>query len=327
MSEELRNSLVIAADLGGTHLRVAAVDAAGRIPVRLKERTPKAEQPDEIARMMVAAARACIHQVEDAGGRVRALSVVVPGTVRAEEGIVSKAPNVPALDGFRLAAALGGELRLPVILENDANAAAVGEMWQGAGRGHKSVVCMTLGTGVGGGIIIDGKLLRGIDGSAGEIGHMSIEPFGAPCGCGSRGCLEVYASATAIARMAREALPQYPHSTLPASGRLTAKDIYESGMAGDELALEVFRRMGMYLGIGMANLVNILNPEVIVVGGGVADGWNLFINHAREQMLARAFPEPGRRVTVARAEQGDDAGLLGAAHLAFSSPREAGAAS
>lgn len=306
--------LVFAADLGGTHLRVAIVDAQGQIHFRLKQTTPRAEKPDEIVRALVMAAR----ESEKQGQSISAVSVVVPGTVNVEEGVVVKAPNVPCLDGFRLAAALTGELRLPAILENDANAAAVGEMWQGAGRGRNTIVCVTLGTGVGGGIVLNGKLWRGADGSAAEIGHMCVDPFGGvACPCGSRGCLEVYASATAIVRMTREARPRYPDSVLHTSENLSSQEIYAAGLDGDELALEVFRRMGVYLGIGLANLINILNPEMIVIGGGVVNGWELFEKHMLHQVAERAFPLPAARVKIVKAECGDDAGLLGAARLAF----------
>ncbi|HEX8707624.1 MAG TPA: ROK family glucokinase [Pyrinomonadaceae bacterium] len=312
------NDLVIAADLGGTHLRAATVDGRGRVHQRVKQQTPKAEKPDEIVRAIVGAARECEQRSRDSGARIRALSVVVPGTVQVENGVVTKAPNVPSLDGFRLGAALQSELQWPAVLENDANAAAVGEMWQGAGRGHRTIICVTLGTGVGGGIVLDGKLWRGIDGSAGEIGHIGVEPLGgAACTCGSRGCLEVYASATAIVRMTREARPRYPNSPLHTSEDLTAAAIYRRGTEGDELALEVFRRMGIYLGVGLASLINIFNPEVMVLGGGVADGWELFIQHVREQVSMRAFPVPARRAEIVKAECGDDAGLMGAAHIAF----------
>jgi glucokinase len=312
------NELVIAADLGGTNLRAATVDRAGRIHERTKQHTPKAEKASEIVRAIVQAARECESRSRERGAQIRAVSVVVPGTVRIAEGVVTKAPNVPSLNGFRLAAALESELQWPAVLENDANAAGVGEMWQGAGRGRKSIIMITLGTGVGGGIILDGKLWRGIDGSAGELGHIGVEPFGGvACTCGSRGCLEVYASATAIVRMTREAIPRYPNSPLHTSEDLTAKSIFESGQAGDELALEVFRRMGIYLGVGLASLINIFNPEVIVIGGGVADGWDMFIPHVREQVQERAFPVPARRAEIVRAECGDDAGILGAAHIAF----------
>ena len=306
---------MFAADLGGTHLRAAAVDGAGNIRCRLKQNTPDTEKPEGIVQALVQAVRDCEAQ---SPGNISAVSVAVPGTVNVEAGIVVKAPNVPGLDGFPLAAALSGELKKPALLENDANAAAVGEMWQGAARDCSAIVCVTLGTGVGGGIILDGKLWRGADGSAGEIGHMSVDPFGGvACPCGSFGCLEIFAAATAIVRMTREAQPQYPNSVLNKSENLTSEQVYCAGIQGDQLALDVFHRMGAYLGIGLANLINILNPEMIVIGGGVANGWDLFAGPMLEQVSARAFPLPAKRVRIVRAACGDDAGLLGAARLAL----------
>jgi len=280
--------------------------------------TPQAEKPNEIVRALVDAVHACEPGTAEQGGAISAVSVVVPGTVNVAEGVVVKAPNVPCLDGFRLAAALESELDWPVILENDANAAAIGELWRGAGQGYRTLICVTLGTGVGGGIILDGNLWRGVDGSAAEIGHIGVDPFaGVPCTCGSRGCLEVYASATAIVRMTREARPRYPNSILHNTEALTSEKVYEAGQAGDELAIEVFRRMGVYLGIGLASLINVLNPEIVVIGGGLSNGWDLFEKHMHQQVLERAFPIPARRVKIVRAQCGDDAGLLGAARLAF----------
>ena len=280
--------------------------------------TPQAEKPTEIVRALIDAIRVCERSTAEQGGTISAVSVAVPGTVNVAEGVVVKAPNVPSLDGFRLAAALESELEWRVILENDANAAAVGEMWRGAGRGYRSIICVTLGTGVGGGIILDGKLWRGVDGSAAEIGHIGVDPFaGIACPCGSRGCLEVYASATAIVRMTREARPRYPNSVLHNIEDLTSEKVYRAGREGDELAIEVFRRMGVYLGIGLASLINILNPEIVVIGGGLSNGWELFEKHMHQQVIERAFPIPARRVKIVRAQCGDDAGLLGAARLAF----------
>jgi glucokinase len=312
-----QGNLVIAADLGGTNLRAATVDANGCIHERVKLPTPSGEQASDIVQALVAAARECELHSREQGEKICALSVVVPGTVQIEDGVVTKAPNLPCLDGFRLSAALEAELRWPAVLENDANAAAVGEMWRGAARGNKAIICLTLGTGVGGGIILDGKLWRGVDGAAGEIGHICVEPFGVACTCNSRGCLEVYASATAIVRMTLEARAQYPDSLLYTRDELTAEEVYHHGLEGDELALEVFRRMGFYLGTALASLINILNPEMIVIGGGLANGWDLFDKHVREQIAMSAFPIPARRVHIVRAECGDDAGLLGAAQLAF----------
>ncbi len=295
--------LVFAADLGGTHLRAAIVDASGQIQFRLKQKTPITAAPEEIVRALVSAARECDKQSTTAGYPIRAISVVVPGSVNVAAGSIVKAPNLPCLDGFHLTAALTSEF---------------GEMWQGAARGRRTIVCVTLGTGVGGGIILDGRLWHGVNDSAAEIGHMCVDPFGGvACSCGSRGCLEVYASATAIVRMTREARPRYPNSFLQTSDHLTSEEVYWAGLKGDELALEVFRRMGIYLGIGLANLINILNPEMIVIGGGVMNGWNLFEKEMNHQVAERAFPLPAAQVKIVRGECGDDAGLLGAAKLVF----------
>jgi len=313
-----KREFVFAADLGGTHLRVATVDRTGAISCRQMQSTPQAEKPNEIVRTLIDAVHKCEREVVALGGGISAVSIAVPGTVNVAEGVVVKAPNVPCLDGFRLGAALESELEWPVTLENDANAAAVGEMWRGAGQGYRTLICVTLGTGVGGGIILDGKLWRGADGSAAEIGHIGVDPFGGiPCTCGSRGCLEVYASATAIVRMTREARPRYPNSVLHNIEDLTSEKIYQAGKKGDELAIEVFRRMGVYLGIGLASLINVLDPEIVIIGGGLANGWELFEQHMHQQIIERAFPIPARCVKIVRAQCGDDAGLLGAARLAF----------
>ena len=311
-ADKTDSGLIFAADLGGTHLRAATVDRRGHIHSRFKQITPQVADANAIVDAIVKA----VHECDTAD--ISAVSLVVPGTVKVEEGAVVKAPNLPCLDGFRLGDALSSRLDLPAILENDANAAAVGEMWQGAAVGCKTIICLTLGTGVGGGIILDGNLWRGVDGAAAEIGHMCVDPFGGvACTCGSRGCLEVFASATAIVRMTREASPRYPDSILQGREDRTAKMIFEAGKAGDELALEIFRRMGMYLGIGLANLINILNPEMIVIGGGVMNAWDLFEKHMHQQVEERAFPSLAARVKIVRAKCGDDAGLLGAARLAL----------
>jgi glucokinase len=306
--------IVLACDLGGTNLRMAAIDNAGEVLYRARRSTPKSDRADDIVAALVDAAGECRDAV---GGDILALAAALPATVSVERGMLLKSPNVPCLDGFRIVAALESETGIPTVIENDANAAAVGENWIGASRGYATSVMVTLGTGVGGGIIINGGVLRGIDGTAGEIGHICVEPFGAPCGCGSRGCVEQYASASAIVRLATEKLAQYPKSRLASQQRLTAVEIFEAGVDGDELALEVFRIMGFYLGIALVDLVNVLNPEVIVIGGGAAAGWNLFIGHVEDQIKTRAFLEPAQRAKLVPAELGDDAGMLGAARVAF----------
>ncbi|PWT90962.1 MAG: ROK family protein [Blastocatellia bacterium] len=317
MSQEPTSSLVIAADLGGTHLRAALVDQSGRIHAQLKRDTPHGESANCIVESLASAAAELSSQLKSAAPTVVSAAIMVPGTVDKTNTVVVSAPNLPCLDNFALKAALQEKMNLPVLLENDANAAAVGEMWLGAARGYSNVICITLGTGVGGGIVLDGKLWRGADGSAGEIGHTTVEPFsGPPCKCGNHGCLEVFASATAIVRMAKEDFDKYPHSTLGLDG-LTALKVYNAGIAGDKLSIDVFKRAGRYLGVGLANIITLLGPEVIVIGGGAANGWSLFEEEMMEQIEGRVFPSRGKNVKIVTAECGDNAGLVGAAKLAF----------
>jgi glucokinase len=309
--------IVCAIDLGGTNLRAAFVDEGGKILSRVQHETPRrAKNPEALMQALVAAVRECQRPLTERVV-IKAAAVVVPGTVDAANKVVVQVPNIPCLDSFPLQQALAKELGWPVVLENDANAAALGEMWQGAARGYATIVCLTLGTGVGGGIILQGKLWRGADGSAGEVGHTPVDPQGiVKCKCGSTGCLEMYASGTAIVRLTREALPRFPASIL-AGEELSARKVYEAGTRGDALAIEVLASMGRSLGIGLANLINLLNPEIIVIGGKVANAWPLFADHMHKEVLARAFALPAQRVKIVPAECGDDAGLLGAAWLAL----------
>lgn len=306
-------SLVFAADLGGTHLRVALVDDTGTIVQQLKQETPRGDCADRIVDALVNAAQKWRCDILP----VVAASIMVPGAVDSDKAVVVQAPNLPSLVNFGLKAALQQRLGWPVFLENDANAAAVGEMWLGAARGCRDVVSVTLGTGVGGGVILDGKLWRGAHGSAGEIGHTTVDPFaGVKCKCGNTGCLELFASATAIVRMTREALSLFPETVL-INEQLTAEKIYDAGRNGDELARAVFKRFGLYLGIGLANLISLIDPQIIVITGGVVNGWDLFADEMYRQVGERAFRGTAQQVKIARAECGDNAGLLGAARLAF----------
>ena len=296
--------LVFAVDLGGTHLRVALVDDTGNILQHLKQETPRGDSPDGILNALAGAAR----EWKCHDRAVLAASIMVPGAVDSEKAVVVAAPNRPSLINFALKAELQKRLGWPIVLENDANAAAVGEMWLGAARGCSDVVSVTLGTGVGGGVILDGKLWRGSHGSAGEIGHTTVDPFsGLKCKCGNTGCLELFASATAIVRMARER----------GMDAASAEKVYEAGRSGDETALSVFNRFGTYLGIGLANLINLIDPQVIVITGGAVSGWDLFASEMYRQVEERAFRATAQQVRIARSECGDNAGLLGAARLAF----------
>ena len=312
----MNKQIVIACDLGGTNLRTAAIDREGNILYRTRRDTPQTERAEEILFALAESANECRENVKGLG-KVLAIAVAAPAIVNSEKGVILKAPNVPALDNFPFAKTIEAVLNQRCFLENDANAAAVGESWLGASKNFQNSIYITLGTGVGGGIIIAGKILRGIDGTAAEIGHVCVEPFGASCGCGSRGCLEQYSSAKAIVRLTGEIARDYPNSDLANNKSLTALEIYKAGKAGDALAVEVFRRQGFYLGIGLAGLINVLNPEVIVIGGGAASGWDLFEPEMIEQIRFRAYRKPAERARIIRAECGDDAGILGAARIAF----------
>ena len=313
----MSKDLVLAADLGGTNLRMAAVDRRGKILYRTRRETPRGEAADEIIGAIVESANEC--RKNCGGYRVASISAAVPATVSVGDGLIVTAPNLPVLNNFKMAAALENRLGIKAVLENDANAAAVGENWLGVSKGYKNSVYVTLGTGVGGGIIVDGKVLRG-GGTAGEIAHLCVEAFGAPCGCGSVGCLEQYSSASAIVRIAEELKGQYAESPLRNKPQLNAFEVFQAGTDGDELALEVFRQMGFYLGIAITSLLNILNPEIIVIGGGASAGWELFAPQMQETVCRRAYGGSAVRAKILRGELGDDAGISGAARLAFNLP-------
>jgi glucokinase len=310
----LEKKLVLAGDLGGTNFRSAVVDETGKIYGRLKRETPRTESKTQFLRELAEQISELIASTQTEG-QIRAVTLAVPATVDVKSGHVMKAPNLPVLNDFKLSSQLSELIDIPVVLENDANAAAAGEMWLGAAKGYSTVICLTLGTGVGGGIILDGELWRGIDGTAAEIGHLVVEPEGVKCGCGGWGCLEVYSSATGIVRMARELIGKEDSSLRDKD--LTAETIAREAAKGDKVSVEVYRRAGCYLGIALVSLINLLNPEVIVIGGGVAAGWDLFIHHIKEQVNSRAFAVPAKRAQIVPALCGDDAGLIGAAHIAF----------
>ena len=312
----MRKKVVLAADLGGTNLRMAAVDSDGGLLFRTDTATPRSGDHRKLLSEIERLAAECRAAISG-DPEIEAFGIAAAAVIDFDHGTIRSAPNMPELDGLDLSAQLTLKFGLPVTVENDATAAAIGEHWLGASRGFASSILVTLGTGVGGGIILNDVPLRGIDGTAGEIGHICVEPLGAPCGCGSFGCVEQYSSATAVTRMALELLNDYPGSSLKDTLDITPLDVFNAGTAGDGLAIEVFRRMGSYLGIALADLINVLNPEVIVVGGGAAAGWDLFIGELKGEVKKRAFQQPAERAKIIRAELGDDAGILGAARLAF----------
>jgi len=299
------DKVVLAVDLGGTNIRMAAVKSDGTILHHAKRPTPAAFSPDQLLELTTILVDECSAAISS-DSAVTAIAFAPPANV-GPDGVLRNLPNLPLLDGYDLRSALMQRFGMPATVENDATAAAIGESWLGASKGIQNSIMVTLGTGVGGGIIIDGTPLRGPDGGAGKIGHIAVEPDGHPCGCGSRGCVEQYASATAIERMASEAGLTTENSA----------EVYDAYLNGDERAATVFKSMGRYLGIMLGGLVNALNPEIIVIGGGASAAWDAFHEATRHEIDYRAFPEPAKRARLVRSQLGDNAGILGAARSAF----------
>jgi glucokinase len=296
----------IGLDLGGTNLRAAAIDRQGNMLHEVTGHTQYSEGRDAIMNDMVEGI-ASLREQQGAQG-LAGIGVVVPGFISLEEGVVRNCNNIPALENFPIRDQLSQRLGTPVILENDANAAALGEQWMGAGRGVNDLVLLTLGTGIGGGIISGGKMLRGFMGMAGELGHITVVPNGNPCGCGNRGCLEKHASATAVAAMGK----------LLGYGEVTAKQVYERAVAGDERAREIFASVGEALGIALATLVNAFNAPLYLLSGGGIGAWEFFAPAMLAEARRRSFSFRTTNTRVEKAQLGGQAGLFGAAYLPWS---------
>lgn len=304
--------LVIGIDMGGTNVRLALVSSDGTVINSMRNKTSAQEGKDAIISRLSSASSELVAEGRDLGNVV-GVGIGAPGLI--ENGVVRCSPNLPGWKEVPLQKLLEEALSLPVVLENDANAVAYGEKSFGAGKGFASLICITLGTGVGGGVILDGKIWRGAFGMAGEIGHMVVEPEGLKCSCGNRGCLETYASATAIVRAANEAVSKGDASW--DRDNLTAEVLEASARRGDKAAAALFSSAGRYLGIGIASLLHILNPELVIIGGGVSKAWDLFYPSMTEEIYKRCFREIVERTKILPATLGDSAGILGAARLAF----------
>ncbi|MCC7104887.1 MAG: ROK family protein [Chloroflexi bacterium] len=308
-----------AIDLGGTKILSIVSDGDGGVLGEDRRPTEAGTGESAVIGRMVESLRAAIKQSRLDPATIKALGVSAAGPTDFEHGILLEPPNLPGWQEVPLAARLRELTGLPTVLENDANCAAVGEWRLGAGRGTRHMIYMTVSTGIGGGLILDGRLYRGADGTAGEIGHMIVDAEGPPCGCGMRGCLEAVASGTAIGRMAREAAADGRSARLreiAAREELDARDVAEAAEAGDEAAREVIARAGRYLGLGLAGLINLFNPESIVVGGGASRIGPRLLEPAFSLARQLAFKRPAARVRLETAALRGYAEALGAAALA-----------
>ena len=302
---------IVGVDVGATKIAAGVISTEGKVLGRV--RYPTAKTPEKLLSGIVRV----VSEVRD-GFEVEAVCVAVPGLLLSQESMVVYSPNLHAIEGIRLKDELQPQIELPLTVENDNSAAAWGEFRFGAGKGTNYLVFIGIGTGIGGGIVIQGQLVRGAQGAAGELGHVTIQATGPRCACGNRGCLEAFASGTAIGRRAREVAREKPNSALgllAAEREVLGEDVTRLALAGDRVALSVLKEVARWLGIGLAGFVNVFNPEVVVVGGGAMEG-GLMLGAAREEIRLRAR-SPGRYlVEVREAALGLDSGVIGAAALA-----------
>lgn len=330
----------IGVDMGGTNLRIAAITTDGKLLEKITLGVKVALGRDYVIGEMCDAIHRLTEQYRGSGRFVGA-GIGVPGIIDVEAGMMRLSANLPGWTDYPVRDVIERRLGARVFLDNDANLAALGEKWLGAGRDASNMAMLTLGTGIGGAIVLNGKLFYGMSGMAGEFGHVTIEPNGVPCGCGNRGCAERYASATAVVRMAREAIDSglAPELAKAASSdpEFSAKSIYNLAIQGNPDAQRIFVRFGEALGILLADLVNVLDLDMFVIGGGVVSAWEAFaprmFSELRERSLVYAASAPEdpaakkegasahianytrKKTIITQALLGSDAGLYGAAHL------------
>jgi len=315
---------MIGVDLGGTFIKAGVVDHEGRVLSRVKRPTDTAEGRNTIIRNIAAAV---VEARERAGVGWRQISAVglgAPGLFEQPAGIVSQSPNLPVLAGKLLAPPVmkaAGHPEIPIVLENDANVAAFAESWIGCARGVRTMALMTLGTGIGGGIVLNGEIWRGSRGTAGELGHQNLFPNGVRCGCGNRGCLEAYASAPALVRRFKEAVrgskPTRLTAQLKRGEPVTAAEISDAAVKGDPLCLALMEETGRFLGIGVMNLLHILNIELVAFTGGMTAAGDLLLDSIRNEARQRTLLLAMKGVKIAFSRMGNDAGLIGAAGWAL----------
>lgn len=311
---------VIGVDLGGTNIAIGALSVDGSRQCGMtSEPTPVQSGAMGVAEHIHSMIERTIAELGEQGvsrDAILGVGVGAPGPLDRAHGIVIVAPNL-GWRNFPLRDEISRRTRLPVTLDNDANCATLGEWWQGAARGGRHVIGLTIGTGIGGGLILDGQLFHGVSDVAGEIGHTTIDSTGRRCKCGNYGCLEAYASGTAIAERAREALEAGDPSIVPSLvdydlSRITAQTVYDAATRGDVVALEVVRETARFLGTGLSNLLNIFNPDVVVVAGGVTQAGDSLFEPLRAEVKRRAFRPAVDACRIVPGELPGTAGVIGA---------------
>lgn len=303
----MSDNYAIGADLGGTNLRAALYDSAGRIIEKVKT----SSTGDPVTTLL-----SSIEKLYNDG--VAGICIGAAGIIDRERGVVIKSPNLHAVEGVDIKERIRRKFSTSVYIENDANTAALGEMWLGAGRNLSSFTLLTLGTGIGGGIIYNGRLME----TAAELGHITIEADGRRCTCGNNGCLESYASAWAMTESVIKAIEQEPGSLMKSccNGnfyRITPEDIYRYALEGDNIARETMKTAGKYLGAGIGSIINIFSPEAVILAGGMIEAWDIYVEEAVKEASKRSLPELFYKTKILPAELRDDAGIAGSAYLVF----------
>ena len=320
------DDLILGIDLGGSKILTAVVDSQGEMLSSDESTTHAIKGSEAVIQSVLDSAHRALEQAGATISEICAIGVGAPGISNPEAGILFTSPNLPGWQDIPLRDIIQERLGKKTFLTNDANAAALGEFYFGAARGTRNFVYITLSTGIGGGIVIDGKIYGGAIGAAGEVGHMTIDAEGPICNCGNRGCWETLASGTALAREAklrikegcRTSILEYVEGDVE---KVTAQVIHSAAEQGDSLAKELIARTGYYVGVGLANLINIFNPELIVIGGGLSNIGDMLLQPAFKTAGERAYKEAFQAVRFASAELGRNSGVLGAATFALQGMR------
>jgi len=323
---ESADDLILGVDLGGTKILTAVTNSQGKMLSRDHSITPAKKGHEVVIQSILVSAHRALEQADVAISGLTAIGVGAPGLANSETGILLTSPHLPGWRDIPLRDIIQERLGKKTFLINDANAAALGELCFGAARGARNFIYITLSTGIGGGIVVDGKIYGGAIGVAGEVGHMIVDDDGPVCSCGSRGCWEMLASGTALAREARHRIREGASTSIPGyvdgdAERVTAEVIHNAAQQGDSLAKELIARTGYYVGVGLASLVNIFNPELIVIGGGLSNIGDMLFKPAFKVARERAYKDAFQVVRFASAELGRDSGVLGAAAFALQEMR------
>lgn len=302
-------------DLGGTTIKVGLCNEEGELVHKFEGPTESSRGADHIIDNIVDYVKSCVEESDFEWSQVAGIGAGIAGFLDIEKGFIKLSPNI-GIRNVPLKDILEERLGIPIRIDNDANVAALGEVWSGAGKGMKNVVCYTIGTGVGGGIIINGNIYQG-SGMAGELGHIQVVPDleAVQCGCGQTGCLETVSSATGIIRMAEDAVERGDRTSLSLIDNITAKDVFDAAKANDEVALRIVNRAALYLGKSMSIVAVIINPQRFIIGGGVSRAGDILFSAIEDAFRKYTTKEAHENVDIVPAILGNDAGMIGAAGL------------